>query len=52
MKLGDVFERVMDADVPIGFRAYDGSTAGPRNPSGVVAVRSPSAVRYLRDAPG
>ena len=52
MKLGDVFERVMDADVPIGFRAYDGSTAGPRNPSGVVAVRSPSAVRYLLDAPG
>jgi cyclopropane-fatty-acyl-phospholipid synthase len=51
MKLGDVFERVTDADVPIGFRAYDGSTAGPRDARGVVVVRSPSAVRSFVSAP-
>ena len=51
MKLGDVFERVTDADVPIGFRAYDGSMAGPRDARGVVVVRSPAAVRNFVSAP-
>jgi cyclopropane-fatty-acyl-phospholipid synthase len=51
MKLGDVFERVTDADVPIGFRAYDRSMAGPRDARGVVVVRSPAAVRNFVSAP-
>ena len=35
---------VMDDDVPIGFRAHDGSAAGPRDARGLVVVRSPSGV--------
>jgi hypothetical protein len=29
MRLSDIFERLVDRDVPVGFRAYDGSAAGP-----------------------
>ena len=29
MRLSEIFERFVDRDVPVGFRAYDGSDAGP-----------------------
>ena len=52
MRLSDIFERLVDRDVPVGFRAYDGSTAGPADAETVVEVRSPQALRYIVTAPG
>jgi cyclopropane-fatty-acyl-phospholipid synthase len=52
MRLSDIFERLVDRDVPVGFRAYDGSTAGPPDAETVVEVRSPQALRYIATAPG
>lgn len=52
MRLSDIFERLVDRDVPVGFRAYDGSTAGPADAETVVEVRSPAALRYIATAPG
>jgi cyclopropane-fatty-acyl-phospholipid synthase len=52
MRLSDIFERLVDRDVPVGFRAYDGSTAGPADAETVVEVRSPQALRYIATAPG
>jgi cyclopropane-fatty-acyl-phospholipid synthase len=52
MKLSDIFERLVDRDVPVGFRAYDGSVAGPPDAETVVEVRSPQALRYIATAPG
>jgi cyclopropane-fatty-acyl-phospholipid synthase len=52
MRLSDIFERLVDRDVPVGFRAYDGSSAGPADAETVVEVRSPRALRYIATAPG
>jgi cyclopropane-fatty-acyl-phospholipid synthase len=52
MRLSDIFERLVDGDAPVGFRAYDGSAAGPADAETVVEVRSPQALRYIATAPG
>ena len=52
MKLSDLYERLVDEDVTVGFRAYDGSTAGPQTGDFLVELRSPLALRYLLTAPG
>lgn len=52
MKLSDLYERLVDEDVTVGFRAYDGSTAGPQTGEALVELRSPLAIRYLLTAPG
>jgi cyclopropane-fatty-acyl-phospholipid synthase len=52
VRLSDIFESLVEADVPVGFRAYDGSSAGPRDAELVVELRSPLALRYLATAPG
>jgi cyclopropane-fatty-acyl-phospholipid synthase len=50
--LSDLYERLVDEDVPVAFRAYDGSVAGPKHAEAVVELRSPLALRYLLTAPG
>lgn len=52
MTLGDFFLRLVDEDITVSFRAYDGSVAGPRDAEMVVELRSPLALRYLLTAPG
>jgi cyclopropane-fatty-acyl-phospholipid synthase len=52
VKLSDFYERLVDEDVTVGFRAYDGSTAGPQTGGPLVELRSPLAIRYLLTAPG
>jgi cyclopropane-fatty-acyl-phospholipid synthase len=52
MRLSEIFERLVDRDVSVGFRAYDGSDAGPADAQTVVEVRSPQALRYIATAPG
>jgi cyclopropane-fatty-acyl-phospholipid synthase len=52
VNLSDFYERLVDEDVPVAFRAYDGSVAGPLHAEAVVEVRSPLALRYLLTAPG
>jgi len=51
MKLAEAFSMVVPAERGVGFRAYDGSTAGPINADVVIEVRSPRAVQYLASAP-
>jgi cyclopropane-fatty-acyl-phospholipid synthase len=51
MRLADAFSIVVPAERGVGFRAYDGSTAGPANADVVLEVRSPRAVQYLASAP-
>lgn len=47
-----VFRTLLDDDVPVSFRAYDGSATGPRDAIATVEVRSPAAVRFVLSAPG
>jgi cyclopropane-fatty-acyl-phospholipid synthase len=52
VRLAEIFERFVDPAAPVGFRAYDGSTAGPPDADVVIDVRTPTAVRYAVTAPG
>ncbi len=51
MRLADAFSIIVPAERGVGFRAYDGSTAGPVNADVVLDIRSPRAVQYLASAP-
>ena len=51
MKLADVFTMIVPPERGVGFRAYDGSSAGPADAEVVLDVRSPRAVQYLASAP-
>jgi cyclopropane-fatty-acyl-phospholipid synthase len=52
MKLAEIWKRVIDDEAPVGFRAYDGSTAGPKDAEMLLEVRRPEAVAYVATAPG
>lgn len=51
MKLAEAFSLIVPADRGVGFRAYDGSSAGPQDGPVVLEIRSPRAVQYLAGAP-
>jgi cyclopropane-fatty-acyl-phospholipid synthase len=51
VRLADAFSILVPAERGVGFRAYDGSTAGPANADVVLEIRSPRAVQYLASAP-
>ena len=50
--VADAFERVVGADVPVAFAAFDGSRAGTPGADIAVNVRSPRALSYLVQSPG
>jgi cyclopropane-fatty-acyl-phospholipid synthase len=52
MTIADLVTGVLGPDLPIGLRAYDGSSAGPVDPPATIVVKSPDAVRRLVTAPG
>lgn len=51
MKLAEVFSQIVPEDRGVGFRAYDGSQAGPADAAVTLEVRSPRAVEYFAGAP-
>lgn len=52
MAIATLFETMFGADLPVGFRAYDGSTAGPSDAPTTIVLRSPDALRRMLTAPG
>ena len=52
MTLASLIESVLGPDVPVGFRAYDGSTYGPSDAPATIVLRSPDALRRIVTAPG
>jgi cyclopropane-fatty-acyl-phospholipid synthase len=52
MALADVFEQFAGPDVPVAFRAFDGSSAGDASSPVTVTIRDRIAVSYLAQAPG
>jgi hypothetical protein len=52
LTLAELFELLFDGDVPVGFRAYDGSACIRSDAVGVIEIGAPRAVRYLGTAPG
>ena len=51
MKLADAFSMIVPPERGVGFRAFDGSSAGPQDGDVVMEVRSPRAVEYLATSP-
>jgi cyclopropane-fatty-acyl-phospholipid synthase len=52
VSVADLLSDVLGADVPVTFRAYDGSSFGPTDARTTVVVRSPDALRRIVTAPG
>ncbi|MDU0290243.1 cyclopropane-fatty-acyl-phospholipid synthase family protein [Saccharothrix longispora] len=52
MRLAEVFQRAVGGDGSVGFSAFDGSEAGPRDAAVRIEVRTPEALSYLASAPG
>jgi cyclopropane-fatty-acyl-phospholipid synthase len=51
VKLADAFSMIVPPERGVGFRAFDGSSAGPQDGDVVMEVRSPRAVEYLATSP-
>ncbi len=52
MLLADIFTKVVDERAPVGFRAYDGSSAGPPDATAVLEVIRRDAIAYIATARG
>jgi cyclopropane-fatty-acyl-phospholipid synthase len=52
MSIATLVEDLLGSDLPIAFRAYDGSTAGPPTANATLVMRSPDALRRIVTAPG
>ena len=50
MRLAEVFTRIVGDDPPIGFKAFDGSRAGPQTGAPILDVRDRTALNYLTSA--
>jgi cyclopropane-fatty-acyl-phospholipid synthase len=50
--LGSLVEGLLGSDLPVAFRAYDGSTAGPPDAPATLVIKSPDALRRIITAPG
>jgi cyclopropane-fatty-acyl-phospholipid synthase len=51
VSVADLLSDVLGDDVPVAFRAYDGSTFGPADARTTIVVRSPDALRRIVTAP-
>jgi cyclopropane-fatty-acyl-phospholipid synthase len=52
MSIAGIVESVLDGPIPLGVRAYDGSSLGPPHPPRVLNLLTPRAASYLATAPG
>ncbi len=52
MPVAALIEGLLGPDLPVAFRAYDGSRTGPLDPPATVVIRSPEALRRIVAAPG
>ncbi len=52
LSIAEIFELLVDGELPVRFTAYDGSTAGPTDSTYTLDVRSPRGINYLATAPG
>ena len=52
MSIAEIVESVLDGPIPLGLRAYDGSSLGPPDAERALNLRTPRAASYLATAPG
>ncbi|WP_067477686.1 class I SAM-dependent methyltransferase [Nocardia amamiensis] len=52
LSIAEIFETLVEGDVPIRLTAYDGSAAGPENSEFALDIKTPRGINYLATAPG
>ena len=52
MSLAPLVEALLGPDLPIGLRAYDGTSLGPDDAEASIVIRSPDALTRIVQAPG
>jgi cyclopropane-fatty-acyl-phospholipid synthase len=52
MSVATLVSSILGDDLPVAFRAYDGSRCGPPDAATTIVVRSPDAIRRMVTAPG
>ncbi|WP_306364300.1 class I SAM-dependent methyltransferase [Nocardia sp. CC227C] len=52
LTIAEIFETLIDGDMPIRFTAYDGSTTGPADSEFGLEIKNPRGVNYIATAPG
>ncbi|MFE3441977.1 class I SAM-dependent methyltransferase [Nocardia sp. NPDC059180] len=52
LTIAEIFETLIDGEVPIRFTAYDGSATGPADSEFTLNIETPRGINYLATAPG
>ncbi|MFI6870789.1 class I SAM-dependent methyltransferase [Nocardia sp. NPDC050406] len=52
LTIAEIFETMIDGEMPIRFTAYDGSSTGPADSKFGLEIRNPRGVNYVATAPG
>ncbi|MBF6298178.1 class I SAM-dependent methyltransferase [Nocardia amamiensis] len=52
LSIAEIFETLVEGDVPIRLTAYDGSAAGPEDSEFALDITTPRGINYLATAPG
>ncbi|WP_028478086.1 class I SAM-dependent methyltransferase [Nocardia sp. CNY236] len=52
LSIAEIFETLIEGEVPIRLTAYDGSATGPEDSAFGLDIRSPRGINYLVTAPG
>ncbi|NEW42619.1 methyltransferase domain-containing protein [Nocardia cyriacigeorgica] len=52
LTIAEIFETLVDGEVPIRFTAYDGSATGPADSEYTLNIETPRGINYLATAPG
>ncbi|WP_280263052.1 class I SAM-dependent methyltransferase [Nocardia wallacei] len=52
LTIAEIFETLVDGEVPIRFTAYDGSSCGPEDSKYRLDIRTPRGINYIATAPG
>lgn len=52
LTIAEIFETLVEGEVPIRFTAYDGSATGPQDSPYALNIETPRGINYLATAPG
>jgi cyclopropane-fatty-acyl-phospholipid synthase len=52
MSVAEMVEKILGADLPVAFEAYDGTRCGPVDAPATIVLRSPTALQRILTAPG
>ncbi|WP_054816862.1 class I SAM-dependent methyltransferase [Nocardia arizonensis] len=52
LSIAEIFESLLEGDMPIRLTAYDGSATGPEDSEFALDIKTPRGINYLATAPG